>query len=264
MITLDSIKTSTKPKPQRIVIHGTHGVGKTTFASQAPAPVFIRTEDGLGKLNVPAFPLAKSYGDVMDALKALLGEHQYKTIVVDSVDWFEPMVWEQTCFDHGQTTGDIESFGYGKGYVHADKYWREFLDALTKLRDDRGLTVVLIAHTEIRNFKSPDSEPYDRYSLKLQKRAAALVDEFADVIGFAKYEVFTEKTDVGFNKTVTRGIGTGQRLLALEERPAFDAKNRYGLPPEIPLSWSELRKALKAAFTVPSIAPELVEETAHV
>lgn len=254
--TLDSITVNKKPKPQCVVIHGVHGVGKTTFAAQAPSPVFIRTEDGLGKLTVPAFPIARSFGDVMDAIRALHGEHTHKTLVVDSVDWFEPLVWEWTCFNKGQTGGSIEDFGYGKGFVHADTHWREFLNALTKLRDDRGMTIVLIAHTEIKNFKSPESEPYDRYSLKLHKRAAALVDEWADIIGFARFEVFTESTDTGFNKKATRGIGTGERKLALEERPAFDAKNRYGLPAEIGLSWAELRKSLKSAFTVPTITEE--------
>jgi hypothetical protein len=261
--TLDSIKTSSKPKPPCIVIHGVHGVGKTSFAAQAPSPVFIRTEDGLGRLSVPAFPIAKSYGDVLDAIKALHGEHAHKTAVLDSVDWLEPLVWERTCFEKGKPGGGIEDFGYGKGYTYADDFWREFLNELTRLRDERGMSVILIAHTEIRNFKSPDSEPYDRYMLKLHKRASALIDEWADIIGFAKYEVFTEQTDVGFNKKVTRGVGTGQRLLALEERPAYDAKNRYGLPPEIPLQWVELKKALKAAFTS-AAAPVTEEEPVNV
>jgi hypothetical protein len=228
-----------------------HGVGKTTLASQAASPVFIRTEDGMGKIRQPAFPIAKNFGEVMGALRALQGEHKYRTVVVDSIDWLEPLIWDTTCQENGKA--NIEDFGYGKGYTYADTYWKEFLNQLTLLRDKRGLTVVCIGHTEIKRFDAPDAEPYDRYVLKLHKRASALVDEWADIIGFARYEVLTESTEVGFNKKVIRGVGTGARLLSLEERPAFDAKNRYGLPSEIPLSWSALRDALKEAFTVPSV-----------
>jgi hypothetical protein len=253
VISLDSISTPERPKPPRIVVHGVHGVGKTTLAASAPAPVFVRTEDGLGKLRTPAFPIAKDFQDVMAALKALNDKHKYKTVVVDSLDWLEPLIWQSVAFENGKQ--GIEDFGYGKGYVYADALWKEFLNQLTYLRDQRGLTIVCIAHTEIKRFDAPDTAPYDRYVLKMHKRASALVDEWADIIGFARYETVTEKSDVGFNKTVTRGIGTGARLLALEERPAYDAKNRYGLPPEIALSWSALRAALKEAFAVDSTVP---------
>lgn len=246
---LSAIVLQEKPKPPRIVIHGVHGVGKTSLAAAAPGVVFVRTEDGLGTLRVPAFPLAHDFNGVMDALKALRGDHKYKTVVVDSVDWLEPMIWTSVAFENGKQ--GIEDFGYGKGYVYADALWKDFLNLLTFLRDDRAMTVILIAHTEIKRFDAPDTAPYDRYGLKLHKRAAALVNEWADIIGFAKYETYTEKSDAGFNKTVTRGVGTGKRLLALEERPAFDAKNRYGLPPEIDLSWDALRAELKAAFATP-------------
>lgn len=249
---LASISRPGKPKPPRIVLHGPHGIGKTTFAAQAPAPIFIRTEDGEGILTAPRFPLAQSFADVMAALKALEGEHAYKTVVVDTLDWLEPLIWSAVAFENG--VSHIEDIGYGKGYTKSDEKWREFLDQLTRLRDERGLTTVCIAHTDIRRFDAPDSEPYDRYCLKMHKRASALVDEWADIIGFARHEIVTESTDVGFKKKVTRGVATGSRLLCLEERPAFDAKNRYGLSPEIPLAWASLKAELKAAFN-PSKAP---------
>jgi hypothetical protein len=246
VLSLDSITVTDRPDPPRIVIHGVHGVGKTTFAAAAPNPVFIWTEKGKGKLRVPGFPIAKSYEDVIRAMRVLMGEHSYRTLVIDSLDWLEPLIWQATALEYQKT--NIEDFGYGKGYTYADERWKELLNALTILSERRGMTVVCIAHTEIKRYDAPDTEPYDRYCIKLHKRAAALVDEWADVVGFARWEVHTEQTDVGFNKKVTRGIGTGERRLALEERPAFEAKNRYGLPAEIALDWSALREQLRAAF----------------
>ena len=173
-ISLASLQTSSTLRPPRILMHGVHGVGKTTFAAGADAPVVIMTEDGLGMLKVPHFPLATSYADVVEALDALLNEdHGYSTVVIDSVDWLEPLVWAETCRRNGWAS--IEAPGFGKGYAEALTVWREYLDRLNALRDRRGMAVVQIAHTDIKRFDSPEHEPYDRYVIKLQTPAPAPV-----------------------------------------------------------------------------------------
>ena len=242
-ISLASLKSTTALAPPRILIHGVAGVGKTTFASRSDRPVFVATEDGLGMLKVPHFPLARSFDDVMEALAALYTEpHDYKTVVVDSVDWLEPLVWARACKDNGW--GSIEEPGYGKGYVAALDLWRQYLDGLNALRDERGMTVIQIAHTDIKRFDSPEHEPYDRYVIKLHARAAALLQEHSDVVLFANYRISTVKSDVGFNKKVTRALGSGERVLYTAERPAFLAKNRYGLPDVLPLDWQAFAAAM--------------------
>ena len=245
-ISLASLQTSSTLRPPRILMHGVHGVGKTTFAAGADAPVVIMTEDGLGTLKVPHFPLATSYADVVEALDALLNEeHAYSTVVIDSVDWLEPLVWAETCRRNGWAS--IEAPGFGKGYAEALTVWREYLDRLNTLRDRRGMAVVQIAHTDIKRFDSPEHEPYDRYVIKLQARAAALLQEHCDVVLFANYRMSIAKADVGFNKKVARALGSGERVLHTAERPAFLAKNRYGLPDTLPLDW----KAFVAAMPQP-------------
>ena len=221
-----------------------HGVGKTTFAAGAPDPVFLLTEDGLGTLEVPHFPLARTFDEVMQALAALYTEeHGFRTLVVDSVDWLEPLILPRVCKDQGW--GSIEDAGYGKGYVAALDLWRQYLEGLNALRDDKGcMTIVQIAHTDIKRFDSPESEPYDRYVIKLHTKASALLQEHSDVVLFANYRVSTVKSDVGFNKKVTRALGSGERLLHTAERPAFLAKNRYGLPDTLPMSWAALAEAM--------------------
>jgi hypothetical protein len=242
-ISLASLQQRATPKPPRIVVFGPAGIGKTTFATSAPSPVVIQTEEGLGTIDVPHFPRAKSWDEVMEAFKALYGEdHQFETLVIDSLDWLEPLVWAETC--RRNNWRDIEQAGYGKGYVAAGDVWREYLDAINALRDEKGMAIIQIAHHDIKRFDSPETEPYDRYVLKLHKRAAELVSEHADMILFAGWKVATVKAEAGFGQKVTRGTGRGERVLYTEERPAFVAKNRHDLPPELPLSWPDFAAAL--------------------
>jgi hypothetical protein len=242
-ISLASLNRASAPKPPRILIHGVHGVGKTTFAAGACDPVFILTEDGLGTLDVPHFPLARTFDEVMQALASLYTEdHVFRTLVVDSADWLEPLIHIKVCQDQGCSS--IEDLGYGKGYVHALDYWRQYLEGVNALRDHRGMAIVQIAHTDIKRFDSPESEPYDRYVIKLHSKASALLQEHSDIVLFANYRISTVKSDVGFNKKVTRALGSGERLLHTAERPAYLAKNRYALPDTLPMSWAALIEAM--------------------
>jgi hypothetical protein len=237
---LNSIKKNTSIAAPRVLVYGVEGIGKSTFAAGAPSPVFIQTEDGLGSLAVDHFPIATSVTDVMEAIGALFtNDHSFKSVVIDSLDWLETLIWREI-----ESSYDAKDLAYGKGAMIAADKWREILDGLTALRNERGMAVVLIAHTEIKRFDSPETEPYDRYQPKLQTRSSALVREWCDAVLFANYKTLIKKDDVGFNKTVSRGITTGERLLFTSERPAYMAKNRYGLPESIPLSWEAFETAI--------------------
>ena len=246
-ISLNQLVRAAHPKPPIMTVYGVHGIGKTTFAAQAPSPVFVQTEDGLGTLACPHFPLAATFEDAIGALAALYTEpHDFKTCVIDSVDWLEALIWAKACRDNGWAS--IEDAGYGKGYVAALNLWRQYIDGLNALRDDKGMTVIQIAHTDIKRFDSPEHDPYDRYTIKLHARAAALVQEHSDIVLFANYRVSTVKADVGFNKKVSRAVGSGERVIHTTERPAFLAKNRYGLPDTLPLDWQAFAQAMPEAI----------------
>ena len=237
---LKSIKKNTSFAAPRVLVYGVEGIGKSTFAAGAPSPVFIQTEDGLGSLAVDHFPVATKVSDVLDAISTLFdGGHDFKTVVIDSLDWLETLIWRDI-----EAKYDAKDLAYGKGAIIAADKWREILDGLTALRNDRGMAVILIAHTEIKRFDSPETEPYDRYQPKLQARSSALVREWCDAVLFANYKTLIKKDDVGFNKTVSRGITNGERLLFTSERPAYMAKNRYSLPESIPLSWEAFESAI--------------------
>jgi len=237
---LSSIRRNTALAAPRVLVYGVEGIGKSTFAAGAPSPVFIQTEDGLGSLAVDHFPIATKAGDVLDAIGSLFEQdHEFKTVVIDSLDWLDTFIWRDI-----ESKYDAKDLAYGKGAMIAAERWREILDGLNALRNSKGMSVVLIAHTEIKRFDSPEVEPYDRYQPKLQARSSALVREWCDAVLFANYRTIVKKDDVGFNKTVARGISTGERLLFTAERPAYMAKNRYNLPESIPLSWEAFETAI--------------------
>lgn len=239
---LTQVSCGKQSRPRRVMLYGVHGIGKSTFGALAPQPIFIQTEDGLADIDAPRFPLAEAFDDVMRMLMDLYSEpHDYHTVVIDSLDWLERLIWARVIRDRGAQSKtkieSIEDFGYAKGYVYALDPWKEILDGLNALRNDRGMLVVLIAHARIERFENPETEAYDRYSPRLNKHASALVQEWCDEVLFATYKVHTKQTDEGFDRTRTRGIGGGDRILRTTERPAHMAKNRLNLPEELPLEF---------------------------
>jgi len=234
---LTQVQSGKTVEPRRVMLYGTHGIGKSTWGAQAPKPIFIQTEDGLGQVDCDRFPIAGALSDVIAALSELYSEkHPYQTVVIDTLDWLEALIWAEVCKRKG--VENIEDIGYAKGYTFALTHWREVLDGLDALRNDRGMTVVLIAHSKIDRFENPETETYDRYTPRLHKHACAMVCEWSDEVLFATYRVHTKQTDEGFGRKKARGVGTGERIVWTTERPAHVAKNRLNLPDELPLEWA--------------------------
>jgi hypothetical protein len=248
---LDSVRKGRNPRPPKVVIYGGPKVGKSTFGAGIPDAIFLQTEEGLDALDVHSFPLAQSFEDVLAALRTLAKEeHKYRALVVDSLDWLEPLIWDQVCKQNKVASIEEVGGGYGKGYIEAVKVWRTFLEALDYLRDNLRMTVVLIAHDEIRKFEPVDSEAYDYAALKLHKRAAAVVEEWADVIAYARIKTVVRSSDKGFGQQHSRALAPGDvRELHVGQNPAYVSGNRYGLPDVLPLEWSPFQQAIRSAFT---------------
>jgi hypothetical protein len=215
--------------PPRIIIHGKEGSGKTTLAAKFPQPVFLQVEDGCpAGLEIATFGALSSYADVVAAITALGHEqHNFQTVAIDSLDALEPLVWGATCVAHGWAS--IESVGYGRGYVEADKQWLDLLAGLDWLRRNRGMTIVLIAHSAVETVNDPRAPSYTSYQLRLHKRGRALVQDWADAIGFLTTELVIQTEEQGFRKR-TRADGGSARYIHWEGKPSFTAKNRYALP----------------------------------
>ena len=240
---LTSIQRGPRPQPPRLLVFGPHGVGKTTFACAAPAPIVIQTEDGLGMLETPAFPLAASTAEVFEALETLYAQdHEFKTVVLDSTDWLDNLIVKDVRANHS-----AQELAYGKDTLLIAEQWRLILDWLNALRS-KGMTVILIGHAEIKRFDPPDGDSFERYQPKLTARASALVQEWADAVLFASFKTFVKSEAVAREKTVKKAISGGERLLHTGEKPAYLAKNRYSLPETLPLSWEAFAKALPVPF----------------
>lgn len=237
---LSSIKRGQDIKPPRIFIYGVEGIGKTTFAAGAPGAIFLQAEDGQGALDIARFPSVESTAQVFEAIGTLLeNDHDFSTLAVDSADWLEQIIAREIESKH-----DAKELAYGKGALKQAEVWQQLLAGFNELRNVRGMSIVMIGHSQIKRFDSPETEPYDRYLPKLQERSSALLREWADAVLFANYRVVVKTTEVGFKKEVSRGITTGERLLFTTEKPAYMAKNRYAFPDSLPLSWQAVEDAI--------------------
>jgi hypothetical protein len=226
-------------KPTRVVMYGPEGCGKSTFASNAPEPIFVGAEDGTAHLDVHRMPDVHTWPDVLAALRELDSEHAFRTVVIDTADWLEPMIWDAICAE--QKKKNIEDFGYGKGYVAALGEWRKLTTALDRLRERRSMHAIVLAHSHVKTFKNPAADDFDRYEMKLHLKAGGLLKEWCDAVLFANFETLVhEKNDR------VKGVSTGARIVYTERTAAWDAKNRYDLPPELPLDWDAFFAATSA------------------
>jgi hypothetical protein len=250
---LTSIRNSSADdRPPRIVIYGTSGIGKSTFAASAPNPIFIPTEDGAAALAVPTFPLIRQWKNndgtaLTDAFAFLAtGEHQFQTAVLDSADWAENILKEQVARDYGLDAFDTNAkqLAYGRGGRAVEEYWRKVCDSFTYLRDKRGMGAIIVAHSQVKRFDDPTTEAYDRYILDLQKDSAAVLTEWADIVLFANTQTSVIEEKVGIGGVKKRGVGPAERFMWSQETPAFKAKCRWPIPAKLPLSYQVLEAEL--------------------
>jgi hypothetical protein len=254
---LGEIRTAARPRPAAMVLYGPPGVGKTSFGAAIPNRVFLHDaqEDGINTLknarlvdpDVPTLPPAESWTDVLGSLRALLeGEHDYQCLVVDTLGGMERLCHEHVCNrDFHGDWGERGFASYQKGYDVSLADWRQFLNALDELRVHRGMRVVLLGHSQVRPFKNPYGEDYDRYTPDVHAKTWNLTHKWADMVLFANYFVVVDKKNGR-----AKGRGGQERVLYTEHHAAYEAKNRFGLPAEISMgntgqeAWNHLIEAL--------------------
>lgn len=247
MISLKSIKETKTNNPYRLLIFGIAKLGKSTFAAGSEKPIFIPCEDGLDNIKTNAFPLCKTWQDVLECITSLYKEqHEFKTVVIDSIDWCEKLCHEAVSKEHN--VDGIEKIGYAKGFSFSADKFNELLQGLNALRLEKGMNVILVAHSEIRRFDDPLTDSYDRYQIKLHKTVGKMVTEWCDIIGFAQQEMVTKvEKEKGFKDARVIPVDLGNRVLRLIGTANYDAGSRYDMPATVPLIWTEFEKAFNKA-----------------
>lgn len=229
---------------RKVCVYGPEGIGKSTFASHFPDPVFIDTEGSTKDMDVARMEAPSSWQMLMEQVKYVKAHPETcRTLVIDTADWAEMLCTEAVC-TRSQKAG-IEDFGYGKGYVYLTEEFGRLLNLLQEVVDT-GIHVVINAHAKMRKFEQPDEMgAYDRWELKLQKQTAPLLKEWADMVLFANYKTIVVNVDgQGAQKGKNKAQG-GKRVMYTSHHPCWDAKNRYGLPDEVPFDYQAIKHIIE-------------------
>ena len=232
-------------RAKKVVVYGPEGIGKSTFASRFPDPVFIDTEGSTNHMDVSRLPRPSSWQMLSEEIEYVKAHPDVcKTLVVDTIDWAEQLCVESICAKHNKS--GIEDFGYGNGYVYTKEEFGRFLNSLEDVIE-KGINVVLTAHAQLRKFEQPDEMgAYDRWELKLgkktQSQTSPLVKEWADMLLFANYKTYSVAVDDKGKKHKAQG---GKRVMYTTHHPCWDAKNRYGLEDELPFDFVEIAHIIK-------------------
>ena len=221
-------------RPLKIVIYGPEGIGKSTFASKFPDPLFIDTEGGTSNLDVRRIKCSKSWDELLLIVKEIIKNPTIcKTLVLDTADWSETMCINAVTEKYRKN--NIEDFGYGKGYTYLlDEYTRllSLFDELIEV----GINVVITAHAKPRKFELPEEQgAFDRYEMKLTRQVAPVIKEWCDALFFVNYKIYVVTTENN-----TKKAQGGKRVLYTTHNPTYDAKNRFDLPEELELKFEAI------------------------
>ena len=223
------------PSAVKIVLFGPEGIGKSTFASKFPNPLYIDTEGSTKQLDVARLPNPTTWSELLEEVKYVIANPNIcGTLVIDTADWAEKLAIAHTV--QMLKVANLADVPWGKGYEWLEQEFKNLLNLL----DDviyKGINVVLTAHAQIRTFYEPDNiGQYDRYELKLQKKTSPLLKEWAEMLLFANYKtqiIIDQKTGK------SKGMG-GNRVMYTTHTPSWDAKNRFDLAPELPFEYSAI------------------------
>lgn len=252
-------------EPAFVVFYAGAKTGKTTLASEFPAPLYVRTGKGErapAGVTMKSLGVSESYQDIIDQADWMMQtEHDRKTFVLDSADGLEQHIRAKVCADNNWKS--IEDPGFGKGFQKEQEIWHEFVGKMLELKS-AGFYVVIIAHVKAKTVPGVTTDSYPRYMPNLRDDAVGAIVDAADLIGFLHQQVSIKKEDVGFKKTNNRGQGGGEMLIAVQERPGFIAGNRYGIEKAtLPFKRGEGFKVLDFYFQRNALPVEVVEEVAE-
>jgi len=238
MSLLAKASSGVEKMPYAIIIYGVESIGKTGFAASFPSPFFIDIEGGSKNYDVNRITNL-TWVEILSVLEELKAT-EYKTICIDSLDWLEKLLHKHMCEKYKVQAVEDAGGGYGKWVNIMLAEWTPFIEALKSLRA-MGKNIVMTSHYHVKVFNDPaTSLAYDRYTMKLNEKVSSILREWVDCVLFANFEIFTKSDNAKAIKG--KAFSTGIRKLYCEKRAAFDAKNRFGMPESIELSYDEFVK----------------------
>lgn len=248
-----AVTAGVQDSPVKTVLYGPEGIGKSTFASHFPDPVFIDTEGGTKRLNVKRLPQPTSWAMLLDEVAEVRkGAIPCGTLVLDTADWAERLAIEAVCAK--AKVDGLEGFGYGKGYTYLKEEFGKLLDALEEVLN-AGHNVVVLAHAAITKFEQPDAVgSYDRWTMKTTKQVEPLIREWCDMLLFVNYQTVVEKS--GSAPNAKNKVTGGRRVMYTTHHPCWDAKNRFGLPDEMPFDYASIAACIPGTTPAPAPKPE--------
>lgn len=225
------IQKGKKDRPRKILIYGPPKIGKSTLAGATKDALMIPTEDRVDHIGCDKTPIPVKLEEVFDVIEFLSSDkaHGYKRLIIDTIDWLEPLVHQYVCDQNGWksiTDDHNKETAFQKGLkYHSVEGWKFLLKGFDHLRDN-GIAVVLIAHSAVIKMDPPEGDSYDKNVMKIDKNALAVVEEWADLIGYYNREIFV-KSDEGKNG---KAVQSNRRLLHVSgNSPAFISGNSFGI-----------------------------------
>lgn len=243
MALIDIVESEIKQKPIKMCIYGQHGIGKTTFACMADKPILMQTEEGADYIAVDKLPLADKFEDIIGYFRLLVEEqHDYQTLVIDSLDWLELLIHKYVAKTRGKQS--IADFDFGRGYAYSLEQFMKIIAACDILRN-KGMNICFTAHCKSEEFKCPLNGVYNRYSLDVHKSIASKINHWCDLVGFAHFDARVISDDAKFG-TDHKRIKGGKRIIGFEDTPSYDAKRRFTIASSLPLDGKAFWESVNA------------------
>lgn len=235
-----TIHKGRKPRARRVLVYGENGVGKSSFAAQWPEPIFLNLEDGVGDLPVDSTDVIKTVREFSEAL-AQVATSDYQTIVVDTIDWLEKLIFAEVAANAGKRT--IEDIGFGRGYQAVEQSWQDLIVAFDWLWRS-GKHIVFTCHESLEKFTNPEGDSFNYWRPSLHLKGSGCITEWCDEVFFLRFKTSTIQKAEGFGGKRALGVGGKERYICTTKSAAYEAKNRLGLPDEIPPSFDAIKPFL--------------------
>lgn len=236
------INKGKKERTRRILVYGENGVGKSSIAAQFPNPIFLNLEDGVGDLDVDSTDVITNLSDFYRWVSDI-GSTDYQTVVVDTIDWLEKLLFDEVAKEAGKKT--IDDIGFGKGYQAVERKWKELFRGFTWLWQ-QNRHIVFTCHERIEKFTNPEGDSYNYWAPALHEKGSGCVTEWCDEVLFVRFKTNTIQKDEGFGTKRAIAIGGKERVIVCNKSASVEAKNRLGMPDELPLTFEALSQFLPA------------------